>query len=132
MGVLDDKIKASAGLKRIEMPQIDFEDIGLAISSLSSNGIKIKVKQIQASRIKFAQNEIDEDKVQKKIDSKSKQFKNRLYFVSRGWYVVDGHHDLSQALKTASNTKLTCLVCDCTIYELIDLLNSFKFTGNEK
>lgn len=131
MDIIKDKIEGSAGFKRVEMPQIDFDDLELALASLLSKGVGIKVKQIPGKRIKFAQNEIDDTKVQNKIDAKSKQFKDRVYFVSRGWYVVDGHHDLAQCLKVAPRTKLTCFVCDINIYELVQLLNSFKFTDNE-
>lgn len=132
MEIIESKIKGSAGFKRIEMPQIDFDDLELALASLLSKGVGIEVKQITAKRIKFAQNEIDDSKVQDKIDSKSKQYKKRFYIVSRGWYVVDGHHDLAQCLKVAPRTKLMCFVCDIGIHELVELLNSFKFTNNEK
>lgn len=130
--IIKQKIQDSAGLKRIEMPQIDFDDLQRTVAALLSKGISIKVRQVVASKLKFAQNEIDNTKVQSKIDSKSKQFKDRLYFVSRGLFVIDGHHDLSQALKTSPRTKLTCLVCNVSIYELVDILNSFKFTSNEE
>lgn len=132
MDIIDEKIKKSAGLKRIEMPQIDFDDLQRAVAALLSKGVFIKVRRYPASKLKFAQNEIDDAKVQGKIDSKSKQFKERLYFASRGLFVADGHHDLAHGLKVAPRTKLTCLVCDVSIYELVDILNSFKFTSNEE
>lgn len=132
MDVIKDKISQSADLSRIEMPQISFNDLQRAVAALLSKGVGIKIQRISASKLKFAQNEIDESKVQEKVDSKSKQFKERLYFVSRGLHVVDGHHDLANGLKTAPRTKLTCLVCNVSIYELVDILNSFKFTTNEE
>ena len=132
MDAIKEKIATSAGLKRIEMPQIDFDDLQRTIAGLLSKGVQIKIRRISASKLKFAQNEIDETKVQDKVDSKSKQFKERLYFASRGLYVADGHHDLAHGLKVAPRTKLTCLVCDVSIYELVEILNSFKFTTNEE
>ena len=132
MEIIKDKIKGSAGFKRSEMPPTDFDDSELAVASLLSEGVGIKVKNIEANKIKFAQEEIDDTKVQSKIASKSKQFKKRFYFVSRGRYVVDGHHDLAHSLLVAPKTKLTCFVCDVSIYELVQLLNSFKFTNNEE
>lgn len=131
MDIIKDKISKSAGFKRVEMPQIEFDDLQRTIAGLLSKGVGIKIRRISASKLKFAQNEIDESKVQEKVDSKSKQFKERLYFASRGLFVADGHHDLAQGLKVAPRTKLTCLVCDISIYELVEILNSFKFTTNE-
>lgn len=131
MDIIAEKIEGSAGYSRSEMPQIDFDDLELTIAKLVSKGVGIVVKNIPAKRLKFTQNEIDRAKVQKKIKGKSKQYQDRLYFASRGWFVADGHHDLSQALLVAPNTKLTCFVCDTNIHELVQILNSFKHITNE-
>jgi hypothetical protein len=125
MGLIKDKIDSSAGYERKQLPQIDFDDLQGVIAYLISKKIGIEIKRIPSSRIKFTQNEIDEGKVQSKIDSKSKQYRERLYFVSKGWFVLDGHHDLAHALKTSSQTKLTCFVCDVSIHKLIRTVNAY-------
>ena len=130
--ILSDRLGKSAGYKRKELPQVDLDDIPKIVSELVlRDKVGFKVLAIAASRIKFTQDEIDKDKVESKRGrGKRKQYKYRLFLLSRGWYTVDGHHDVAHALLDNPKQKLMCFVFDLSIHELIDRINQSKISYN--
>lgn len=123
--ILKQKLANSAGYARSDLPQVDFDDIPMVLAYLLNKGVEVETRLENVIDIHFTQNELDLDKVRKKLKSKSDQCQERFYFVSKGLFLLDGHHDLSHCLITAPKAKLTCFWCNCGIKKLIKLVNKF-------
>jgi len=94
------KIEDGLGYKRDQMPQVDSKYIDKLLVHFGDK-VKIKTMKKLVSKIKFAQGEINEDKVLKILSSKGKLKKQgkRIFILSSDGYLLDGHHGVSAMLE---------------------------------
>jgi hypothetical protein len=141
----------SKGVPRVEMPQLTgFAQKGSPASYLPSNdkgkvdlssefkaelikrGVNTKQMDVKASFLKASQNELDGVKVAKKLKKMDKgTFEDKVIFVTRDNYILDGHHYYASkvgfAAKADSFKELTLRVevVDMEIGEALDFANYY-------
>lgn len=94
------KVKDSLGYKREQMPQVSNKHLDKLLVHF---GDKAKVKELtkKVNTIKFAQGEINEEKVLSILgnEKKIKKQLKRTYIISLDGYLLDGHHGISALLE---------------------------------
>lgn len=123
---VDDYLKRSKGYKRIHMPQLDYEQLIGSMSDLSKYFPVYKC-MLPVKLMKPTQSEINMDKVVNNLATYGKQNPNEVEFVlSKGNYLLDGHHRHVSLMLTDPEALVTCYVfVSLEIDDLISIIKRF-------
>jgi hypothetical protein len=130
--VYKEHLNNSAGYKRKDLPQINFEDISSVILELTDEGVFSDICFVLPKDLNFTQDEINESKIEDKLLDNSIQYKRRFFICSSDGFLIDGQHDLAYALEIDPERKLFCFKVNLKIDKLIERINKFKFIKNDK
>jgi len=123
------KIKNSLGYKRDQMPQISSKDLDKLLVHF---GNKTKVKDIKkkVNSIKFAQGEINEEKVLDILGkpNKIKKMLKRTYVISLDGYLLDGHHGISALLEENGEKEIKAKRISLPFKQLKKRVNQMKIS----
>lgn len=125
-----DKLNDSLGYKREDMPQVDSENVADFVLHFNDKVGVTKVTR-KLSKLKPAQQEIDEDKV---YDFLGKHFSDEKpstskYIISNDNYLLDGHHRWAAALELSKDdTEVDCYRVNLPAKELIRQAGKLKMT----
>lgn len=119
-------------LPRSALPQIPKEEQDNFREFLEGNDVKTSLKRIKANALKPIQAEVNQEKVDK--FKKDPQLLAEPLIVSKDNFVLDGHHRWKAAMEIDSDQKMLCIVCDCSIRQLVELGHEFdgSFTKTMK
>lgn len=123
------KLKNSLGYKRTEMPQVSNKDLDKLLVHFDD---KTKVKSLnkKISSIKFAQGEVNEEKVLGILGNKKKLNKmlKRTYVISLDGYLLDGHHGISALLEENSEKNVNVKRISLPFKNLKKRVNQMKIS----
>lgn len=117
-------------IPRDKMPQIKIADIDDYVKKFEDAGVVVKSIKVKLSSLKPTQNEINEDKILKRIKDKSEQYKTRKYIVSQEKNLVDGHHDWAHGLEVDPDVIVSAYKIALPIKKLIFRSNKMNMTEN--
>lgn len=123
------QIPDSLNIPRCQMPQIKKDDINEFMGFLKSNGIKVEDVEIEVSKLKPTQNEINLNKVKVKHDD-FKENSNGLkpFMMSNDNHILDGHHQLYALKNLNSEMKVKAHRIDYPMLGIIDFAKKFPKT----
>lgn len=106
------------------LPQIPANQLDEFRDFLNGHGIRTKLHRLPVESLKPIQKHINRAKVEALKDDPMK-LKNPLV-VSKGGYVVDGHHRWVAEKELDEFKKVTCLQCFCSVKELVEFAHQFE------
>jgi hypothetical protein len=104
------------------LPQIPATKLPEFVSHLREAGIRSGLAALPVIKLKPIQAHVNREKIEN-LKQKSDLIKKPL-IVTREGYIVDGHHRWI-ALKENSVAKVPCLVCMCSLREILELAHNF-------
>ena len=124
-----EQIPDSLNIPRSQMPQIKKTDIGEFIDFLKSNGVKVEDVDIEVSKLKPTQNEINLNKVKIKHDDIRDNMSDiKPFIVSNDNHILDGHHQM-YALKNLNKEMIVkAHKIDYPMMAIIDFAKKFPKT----
>ena len=123
--------KKSLGRSRESLPQIEKEDITDILMHFRKNGVSVKKKVAPIGKLKPSQKELNQEKIESKLESESNQWKGRTYICGRDNHIVDGHHDYAQGLEVDPEQEVRIYKVNLPTKKLIARLNGMKATGTK-
>ncbi len=126
MTIVETKIElpTSLGIPRIEMPQVDREDVRPFIEYLDREGIKYTGVKVSVKKLKSTQKEINKEKVQTLISNPEDVHLKPVIF-SSDYYILDGHHRVIAQLNIDRDSRVKGLKIDQPIRQLIQTVKKF-------
>lgn len=122
-------LKNSLDYRRIEMPQIEFYEVTKMINRKET---LISTGETSASNLRPSQNEINLEKVLKKIAKGKFPRSEYVYIVSKDWRIIDGHHKHVHTLMLNPSTPVKYIrFNELDAHELIFIFNSLQSTSNK-
>jgi hypothetical protein len=120
------------GIPRHLLPQIPKDEQDNFREFLEGNDVKTTLKRIKASALKPIQSEVNQEKVDQL--KKEPQALAEPIIVSKGGYLLDGHHRWVAQKELDPDAKMLCIVCECSIRQLVELGHEFdgSFTKTMK
>ena len=117
---------------RDTMPQIDSDNIDDVILHFQgkSPDSKVTKENISLSDLKFAQNEINEDKVLEILENIDPDKLTR-FLVSKDNYIIDGNHRICALCEIDEEMEVPCYKIHLDAKEAIRRLNLMKITRND-
>lgn len=120
---------SNLSIPRALMPQINYKDYDEFKEYLKWEDYKVKEVSIKANKLKVTQKDI----LIKKVDKNLKKIKgesdvNRVLWISKDNYILDGQHWFIAVLTKYPNNKIKCLKVNCNIFELLELARRFPKT----
>lgn len=123
------QIPDSLNIPRSQMPQIRKDDINEFMGFLKSNGIKVEEIEIEVSKLKPTQNEINLNKVKVKHDDfKESSSTLKPFMVSNDDHILDGHHQLYALKSLNGEMKVKAHRIDYPMLGIIDFAKKFPKT----
>ena len=118
------------GVSRDKMPQIDAAHLTDFLIHFSD---KAKVKKMKRTlkTIKPTQNEINEEKVLKKVSKGKSDWKKEPYIISVDGYLLDGHHRWATGLEHDPDQEVDVLRVNIPMKRLIFRTNKMKISYNK-
>lgn len=113
-------IDKSLDKKRGHMPQVDSS--GFA-KYLNKNGVSVKKKFVFAHKLIPTQNNFNEDKIESMMDD---DIDNRSIFISKDFYVLDGHHYFISKYNRNKGCSILCNIADVDIETLIEFAHNYE------
>jgi hypothetical protein len=110
-------------IPRHMLPQIPGDQLDEFREFLEGNGIDTKLKKLPAKILRPVQNEVNREKVDNLKAHPEKL--GEPIIISKGGFVLDGHHRWLAQKELDPNGKMLCVVCDCTIRQLVEMGHSF-------
>lgn len=107
---------------RALMPQIKGDQMSKFLNHLSSKDIEYTTKKLAVKDLKSTQSEFDLAKVDQMIGQKN----NGKIIVSNDNYVMDGHHRWLADYNENKNSKISSIVIDLPILELMRVAREFS------
>jgi nicotinamide mononucleotide adenylyltransferase len=124
-----EQIPDSLNIPRSQMPQIKKSDIGEFINFLKTNGVKVEEAELEISKLKPTQNEINLNKVKIKHDDfKSNISEVKPFMVSNDNHILDGHHQLYALKSINGEMKVKAHKIDYPMMGIIDFAKKFPKT----
>lgn len=106
------------------LPQIPGDQLEEFRKFLEGNGIATRLKRLSAKDLKPIQSEVNREKIE---DFKAHPEKlAEPIVVSKGGYVLDGHHRWLAQKEIDPDRKMLCIVCECSIKQLVEMGHSFE------
>lgn len=110
-------------IPRHYLPQIPSDRLEDFREFLNGQGIRVKLVRLPIDTLKPIQKHINRAKVEALKDDPIK-LKNPL-IVSKGGYVLDGHHRWVAEKELGEQDKIMCLQCHCSVRELVEMGHQF-------
>ena len=124
-----DQIPDSLNIPRCQMPQIKKDDINEFIGFLKSNGIKVEEVEMEVSKLKPTQNEINLNKVKIKYDDfRDNATEMKPFMVSKDDHILDGHHQLYALKSLNTEMRVKAHKIDYPMLGIIDFAKRFPKT----
>jgi hypothetical protein len=111
-------------IPRHMLPQIPGDQLDEFREFLEGNGIKTTLKKLPANRLKPIQSEVNREKVDSFKANPEKLAQPIV--ISKGGFVLDGHHRWLAQKELDPTAKMVCIVCDCSIRQLVEMGHSFE------
>lgn len=123
------QIPDSLNIPRNQMPQIKKSDIGEFIDFIKSNGIKVEDVDIEVSKLKPTQNEINLNKVKIKHDDIKDNISDiKPFIMSNDNHILDGHHQLYALKNLNKEMVVKAHKIDYPMMAIIDFAKKFPKT----
>ena len=132
---VDRYLIGNKGYSRTEMPQIDWEEFKLILPQFEMV-TKISKGELPPSAMKPTQNEINMEKVLKKIAKGKNVCYDYTYIVDKDFFILDGHHRhvrtlMTDPYKPVSYIRFDDIDIDELIYMFTTVVNSTKIDIND-
>ncbi len=122
--------KQNLGRKRETMPQLDINDVLIHFSDKVGKGKGVKKVKKALSKLKPAQDEVNFDKLVD-MQKNNHDWRNRVYFISRDNFLMDGHHAYALGLEEDPEYEVTCYKVNLPARDLIKRCNQLKSSKKE-
>jgi len=109
---------------RALMPQIKGDKMTKFMKHLSDNDVEYRIKRLPVKDLKATQSEFDLAKVDQMIGQRN----DVKIIVSNDNYIMDGHHRWLADYNTNKNSKISAIVIDLPILELMRVAKEFGGT----
>ena len=107
------------------MPQIASKDISDFIEYLTSVGLTVRREKAVVGQLKPTQNEINYDKVEKKVADFESGFTVKPFIVSSDGHILDGHHQWRALSKIDPCREVEIYRVDCTMDPLVNFAKGY-------
>lgn len=114
--------KIGMTFSRALMPQIKGSQVNEFLAYLKDNDIEYQTKKLLTKDLKATQSEFDLAKVDQMIGQKN----DMKIVVSNDGYIMDGHHRWLADYNTNKNSKISAIVIDLPILELIRVSRDYS------
>lgn len=105
------------------LPQIPSDQIDKFRTFLMGYGISSTLRRLPIAELKPIQSHINRNKVDALKDNPAK-LKNPI-MVSKGGYIIDGHHRWVAEKELGEQSRMLCIHCDASLRKLIELAHQF-------
>lgn len=116
--------KIGMTFSRALMPQIKGSEMGKFLSYLKDKNIDYKTQKLPVKDLKATQSEFDLTKVDQMIGQRN----DVKIVVSNDGYIMDGHHRWLADYNTNKDSKITSIVIDLPILELLRVAKEYSGT----
>lgn len=114
--------KIGMTFSRALMPQIKSDKIPSFLEHLKSKDIEHKIQKLPVKELRATQSEFDLTKVDQMIGQRS----DTKIVVSNDGYIMDGHHRWLADYNTDKESKITAIVVDLPILELLRVAKEYS------
>ena len=124
-------IPRGLNIPREQLPQIPNKHVVDFIRKLQSYGIECNALKIPANKLKPTQGNLNTDKIQSML-SEPMDSLTKPIIISRGGYILDGHHRWAAVLQINGDIKMPVIKVDTDINSLIKIGNAYGKSVNKK